>query len=397
MINKKIILLGASLENDNKGVNALGIGAITLLKNNFQNAEISLLCVGEPGLKNKTLTVSNSIINVKLYYFSKYDILKSIGEAYLYRVFKLKPKLDVSKLILENDIAFDINEGDSFSDIYGSKRIIRHFTDSKLVLCWKKPLIFLPQTIGPFNTTLGKTLGSHILKRLNKLYVRDEKAFKFIEQLGLQKELAIDMAVYMTPKKVDFNVNTNTIGINVSGLMYMNRYKTLEGAYDNYVSFLHKLISKLLSANYNVLLIPHTYNSKTPNEEDDLGGILKFIKEFPEFKNKIKYVDKDYSAQELKHIISQTIFFLGSRMHSCIAALSTSVPTIGLSYSYKFEGTFKMFNQIKYVEDINYLKEENISTLIDTIFLAIENKEEIKNTLLRENNRQQLSFKNLEI
>ncbi|MGB5668693.1 MAG: hypothetical protein WBM53_17795, partial [Maribacter sp.] len=118
---RNIVLLGASLESDNKGVNALGIGAITLLSNNYKNAKIALLCVGAPALKEKELNISGVSVKVKVHYFSKYDILKSIKEAYFQRFFGVKPKLEVSKLILASDIAFDINEGDSFSDIYGSK------------------------------------------------------------------------------------------------------------------------------------------------------------------------------------------------------------------------------------------------------------------------------------
>lgn len=387
---KNIVLLGASLESDNKGVNALGIGAITLLNNNYKNAAISLLCVGEPALKQKELNISGVIVQVRLYYFSKYDILKAIKEAYFHRFFGLKPKLKVSKLILASDIAFDINEGDSFSDIYGSKRIIRHFTDSKLILAWKKPLVFLPQTIGPFDTFIGKKFGRHILKRLEKLYVRDEKAFKFIDKIGLDKYLSIDMAVYMTPEKTDDVIGPNTVGINVSGLMYLNRYKSLEGKYENYPAFLQKLVKRIIDDGFEVLLIPHTYNAIHPNDEDDLEGIKKFVNDYPDLAKRISYIDKDYSAQELKYIISKTVFFMGSRMHSCIAALSTSVPTIGLSYSYKFEGTFDMFKQKSLVMDVNYLKEDAIDALIHKILNSISDAEAVKSVLLKENNRKAL-------
>ena len=81
-------------------------------------------------------------------------------------------------------------------------------------------------------------------------------------------------------------------------------------------------------------------------------------------------------------------------MHSCIAALSTSVPTIGLSYSYKFEGTFKMFKQQELVFDVNHLKEDNLDELINKILVAISLKKEIKSVLLKENMREQLSLEN---
>ena len=39
-------------------------------------------------------------------------------------------------------------------------------------------------------------------------------------------------------------------------------------------------------------------------------------------------------------MIGQCRFFLGSRMHSCIAALSQGIPCVGLAYSMKFGGVF---------------------------------------------------------
>jgi colanic acid/amylovoran biosynthesis protein len=388
-----ILLLGASLESDNRGVNALGIGAITLLKENYIDSTINLLCVGKIERKDKYIYISESSVKVRIHYFSKYDILKAIKEAYFYRFFGIKPKLEVSQLILSIDIAFDINEGDSFSDIYGSKRIIRHFTDSKLILSWKIPLVFLPQTVGPFDTIFGKLLGGHVLKRLKKLYVRDEKAFLFLDKIDVQKELAIDMAVYVTPQNPGIEVKSNTVGINVSGLMYLKGYKTLEGKYDNYPVFLKKLINTILQEGFEVLLVPHTYNVISPNSEDDLQGIEEFLKDNPTLSKQVSFIDKEYSAQELKYIISKTIFFMGSRMHSCIAGLSTSVPTIGLSYSYKFEGTFKMFKQQDFVFDVNYLKEDSIEDLIKNILDIISIRSKIKSVLLEENKREQLSLK----
>lgn len=392
MNKKKILLIGASLESENKGVNALGIGAISLLMKNYNGASISLLCVGKQREKVQSILVGSKNKDIKTYYYSKEQFIKSLLESYVNRLFPSYPSKGISSLIASSDIVFDINEGDSFSDIYGLKRIIRHFTDSKLILSWKKPLVFLPQTIGPFNTIFGKLLAKHILKRLNKLYVRDNKAVKFLNKINIKEELSIDMAVYMEPKDTAVQIKPNTVGINVSGLMYLKRYKSLKGMYDEYPEFLNKLIQKVLENGFEVILIPHTYNPTKPNTEDDLEGIKKFITDYPNLANLISYVNNEYSAQELKNIISKTVFFLGSRMHSCIAALSSSVPTIGLSYSYKFEGTFSMFGQKAMVYDINRLKSEDINGLVDKISFNLKQRKEIASELKRTNQRKALSI-----
>lgn len=386
-MSKKIMLLGASLESDNRGVNALGIGAITILKNSYPDSEIFLLLVGSRADSQKIIFVDGQEVSIDLFYFPKYDFLKSIVEAYLHNIFKISEIMDISRLINKSDMFFDINEGDSFSDIYGFKRIVRHFFDSKLILSWNKHLIFLPQTIGPFNSVIGKFLGKHILKRLSKIFVRDTKAKEFLQGINVDYELAIDMAVYMAPKEIDIDIKDNTIGVNINGLMFFNRYGSMEGKYDHYEKFLVKLIKEISNRGFNIFLIPHTYNANLPNEEDDLEAIQVFLKENPDLKRNIDYLDKNYTAQEIKYVLSKMEFFMGSRMHACIGALSKSVPTIGLSYSYKFAGTFKMFELEDHVIELNNLSEEQIDVLIQEILLRIDQRKETKITLEESNIR----------
>jgi hypothetical protein len=100
----------------------------------------------------------------------------------LFKFFRIIPKSKLALEIFSSDIIFDLNEGDSFSDIYGFHRILRHFMDSFLAISFKKDLVFLPQTIGPFDTFVGKKLGLYILNRLKKLYIRDDKAIKLLSE-----------------------------------------------------------------------------------------------------------------------------------------------------------------------------------------------------------------------
>lgn len=389
---KSILLLGASLESDNKGVNALGIGAITLLKSNFPNAKINLLCIGEAEGKTFSLNVNDAKINVPVNYFSKKEVLKGLLRAYLHIFFAIKTTCKVTAFIRKHDIVFDINEGDSFSDLYGLKRILRHFADSKLILLLGKPLVFLPQTIGPFNSKVGKFLGGHILKRLNKLYVRDTKAYDFIDSLKVKKELSIDMAVYVNRVSVGMQFQNNTIGINVNGLMYLNNYENLKGQYESYPKLISDLIDRLINEGFKVILVPHVYNQKDPKSEDDLVAIKSIMKKKDALKESLSYVNKDHNAQELKTIISGTDFFIGSRMHSCIAGLSTSVPTVGLAYSYKFAGTFTMFNQQDHVINIIDLKAEGIQEVIENIMQKVDLRTKTKDLLIASNQRKLLKI-----
>lgn len=387
IMKKKILLLGVSLESDNRGVNALGIGALTLLKKTFDFDECNILHFSNEKVSEHNLIINNSNVNVKIHYFPAKSYYNSIYELIIYRLFKIFPQSNVAKIILDSDIAYDVNEGDSFSDIYGSKRIIRHFLDSFLVILAGKPLIFLPQTIGPFKTFSGKVLGSFILKNLKKLYIRDSKSVAFLKSLGVSYQQSIDMATFMEPKAIDISVKPTTIGLNINGLMYLQNYKALNNQFSEYKYFIETLIQRLLELNHSILLIPHTYNIDNPNPEDDFIAIKEISKNINNAN--LNILSGTYDAQELKYIISKTDFFIGSRMHSCIAALSTSVPCIGLAYSYKFEGTFKMFNQKDCVISLNKITKSDTDNIINQILKIIENMKIIKSQLQKENNERE--------
>jgi colanic acid/amylovoran biosynthesis protein len=65
----------------------------------------------------------------------------------------------------------------------------------------------------------------------------------------------------------------------------------------------------------------------------------------------VRVVAGDYDCHELKWIIGQCDFFIGSRMHSCIAALSQGVPCVGIAYSRKFRGVFETVGMGDWVID----------------------------------------------
>lgn len=390
MINK-ITFFGMGLDSSNRGVNALCIGATEVVSNSYNVKELVLVSfrkTAEP--IEYILNTSNGDVKVINKFFSKKDLLNAIKDSILFKFFGIKPSSPLSSEIFSSDLIFDLNEGDSFSDIYGFSRILRHFLDSFLAVSFKKKLIFLPQTIGPFDTSIGKRLGLYILSRLDKLYIRDDKAISLLKDNNINFTQTIDLAVYMTPKKVNIEIPKDAIMINVNGLMYFNNYASLKNQFVEYKSILLQLVNYFQSLDKHIVFIPHTYDTETVIDEDDLKAIKDFVA-FNQLQN-ITMVDKAYNAQELKYIISHAELFIGSRMHSCIAGLSKSVPTIGLAYSYKFKGTFNMFNSEETALDVNNISKENVHSLITNIKDIYSNRDKYKAMLVEKNKREILKL-----
>ena len=72
-----------------------------------------------------------------------------------------------------------------------------------------------------------------------------------------------------------------------------------------------------------------------------------------------------YNQSEIKYIIGLCDFFIGSRMHACIAALSQSIPAVGIAYSKKFYGVFQAIGAESLVADPRKLGNGEILAVID--------------------------------
>jgi colanic acid/amylovoran biosynthesis protein len=118
----------------------------------------------------------------------------------------------------------------------------------------------------------------------------------------------------------------------------------------DYRVLLPELLMALLQAQpHNILLIPHTYSTLS-TVENDLEISIKVRDALPvESRNRIHVVTGNYNQYELKGIIGMCSFFIGSRMHACIAALSQSIPCVGIAYSRKFAGVFDSVGMIDWV------------------------------------------------
>ena len=150
--------------------------------------------------------------------------------------------------------------------------------------------------------------------------------------------LACDPAFNLTVKKTELPENfikDNTVGINLSPMVF-NDYKNFN---DDVYKNVYTLIDYILEeTDMNVCLIPHVYNIEK-NLQDYF--VLSNIYEKYRGTLRIGIVNKELSCTELKYIISKCRFFIGARTHATIAAYSTGIPTIALSYSIKSLGIAK--------------------------------------------------------
>lgn len=124
----------------------------------------------------------------------------------------------------------------------------------------------------------------------------------------------------------------NTLGINLSSLVL----KDSDGKKNLVRENIKKLVSWVLeNTDMSVCFIPHVCVEGSSNDD---FAVMKKIADIYADNPRVSAVGRDKGCRELKYIISKCRFFTGARTHSTIAAYSTAVPTLVLSYSEKSLG-----------------------------------------------------------
>ncbi len=406
----KIILLGATFSTNNLGVNVLTAGTIKCILHQFPDAEIALLDYGKERVtydfEIHSRTIPIQLLNMRFSkkFYLRNNIIVLILLSFLLKLIpfeKVKKKLISKNFYLfhisQADIAASLAGGDSFSDIYGLGRFFYISLPQLLVLFLGKKLVLLPQTIGPFKGRMAKGIARFILGRAVIVYSRDytglkeTKDFLKLHRNSEKLKFCYDVGFVLDPArpyKIDLDGfpehktgGHSVIGLNVSGLLFMGGYTqdNMFGLKIDYREFIYELIDFLIQKkNIIVMLVPHVFGSGEHSESDLIAcekiyGTLK-----KEYRDKIYIARGIYNQSQIKYIIGLCDFFIGSRMHACIAALSQGIPAVSIAYSKKFYGVMQSIGVEALVADPRKLEKEEIFNIIDK---AYEQRDSIREQL----------------
>jgi len=405
-----VVLVGAGFNTDNLGVGALTLGAIKCILSRFPRADISLLDYGTVDTPHSVrmcgemvrIPVVNMRFSWRIYLGNNIVLLLFV--AVLLRLIPsrlvrdwLIRKNECLQMIYEADLVTSIAGGDSFSDIYGLERLLYMSLPQILVLLLNKKLVLLPQTIGPFQRKFSRGVARYIVRRAEHVYSRERAGLKELEVLlrpGLAKGKAsfcYDVAFAMDPHRPEgleaenssagVGETSTRVGMNISGLLFMGGYtrNNMFGLRADYREFIYRAIDLLiLKKGANVTLIPHVFGTGKESESD-LTACEKVYEQLKaKYNGQLRLVRRNYDPSEMKYVIGQFDFFVGSRMHSCIAAVSQSVPVVPMAYSDKFVGVMQTIGIEANVVDLRKMDEEEIFNVIERAF---EHRAEVRQQL----------------
>jgi polysaccharide pyruvyl transferase WcaK-like protein len=400
-----VCLLGASFDTGNLGVSALAESSILAIRRRWPEARVVLLASSREAGWHRLRLPDGAVDLQKVPVRFCKNVLLPCHYAVLFcyvLLVRLLPFERVKRylagrnatlrLLLDTRLFVDVTGGDSFSDIYGMRRFTMAFLVRMLPLMLKKDMVLFPQTYGPFKRAISRSMARFVLRRAKRVYSRDQAGLDVVnELLGRSMsqqalEFAPDVAFLLEPRKpgvlevdgldtVDDETST-LVGLNVSGLIYYGGYSGGNefGLKVEYKELLDALVEQLLQQeDVRILLVPHVipaggYRGDT---ENDLAACLDVQQRLSQrYPGRLFVARGDYDQGEVKYVIGMCDFFIGTRMHSCVAALSQCIPAVGVAYSKKFKGVFATVGAEALVADMRSSDVDEILRIIGEAFAA---------------------------
>lgn len=389
------------------GMNALTAGTLKAFITRYRQGEMFILeYAKEPvtfHIKMIGEVIPVQLINIR---FSKKFYLKNnIALLLMLALFaRLIPIQSLrNKLVAQNfwlsrvsgaDIVASMAGGDSFSDIYGLGRLLYVSLPQILALVLGKEMVVLPQTIGPFKSAVAKSIAKTILRQATLIYSRDHEGVAETQKLIGSSDtdgkvrFCFDVGFVLDPvkpKNMGFQFDNRqdkerpVVGLNISGLLYMGGYSrnNMFGLKIDYKEFIPDLIDFMIRKNNaTVMLVPHVFGSDGESDSVVCQEVYSFLKE--RYDGRLLIASGKYNQSEIKYIIGLSDFFIGSRMHACIAALSQIIPTVSIAYSNKFIGVMQTIGVAELVADPRKLEKEEILKVIGDAF---EHKDRLREHL----------------
>lgn len=345
----KIGLFGAWYNNDNMGCCALTYSLLALLKkiesgNNFEFHYIIFERVPD----------ENLLIELSRKLDIKCGHLSTVRSVRFIRIYNIRENVKCKEWIKKCDFIIDLTQGDSFTDIYGFRRFISYSMDKIIIERCGIPLVLGPQTYGPYHTKFAQRAAVNIIENAFSVFSRDESSAEYLRAIGVKRKIqtATDLAFGLPFHKGETKHVKKAAGISPSGLLWPDRTEAAITKFQlkcDYERFTYEMVEILEREGYEVHLVPHVGVD---------GNICDRI--HTKYPNTV-YPGIFHNPVEVKSYIADMDVFIGARMHATIAAISSGVAVLPLSYSRKFQGLFDTLDYPYLIDMVKMTTEECIT------------------------------------
>ncbi len=384
-----IALLNAAPNTGNQGVSALCLSAVHGLAQRGHTA-IAVADHGR-GLRRDRWTLGQTTADITLFGLTNNRRLwrgDCLRRVHVETTIGARTSAAASVIARANAV-LDVSGGDSFTDLYGQKRFDAMVLTKQLALTTGRPLILLPQTLGPFRHPANRAVAIQILSAASAVWVRDAQSFDQLRvMLGdrfdpARHRMGVDMALLLPqtrPALLPAPVQNwlmddrshPVVGLNVSGLL-CNRPTPAQAQFGlaaPHTDQTEAAARALLDADktLRLVLISHVTRPAGDPEADFDAAVALQARLGDGYADRVAVLPQDLTATDLKWVIAHLDWFAGARMHATIAGLSSGVPTLGLGYSDKASGVFSACGLADHVIDLRTTDARGVGAAVAASF-----------------------------
>ena len=224
------------------------------------------------------------------------------------------------------DVILDSGAGDSFADIYGLKRLSFMVYAREAAHRLGIPVVMGPQTIGPFETAIGRAAAQRMMSTSAVVLSRDSQSAAYAERIGRPVDgRSTDVVFALARSEAGPSLG---VLVNVSGLLWFSNRHTDSTAYRRSAA---ELIRRLRADGREVSLLAHTVNRV--HEADDVAAGHELLRELG---TDLQLIIPEH-LRDVRQAVASAELVIGSRMHACLNAIAEGTPAIPWAYSRKFE------------------------------------------------------------
>jgi polysaccharide pyruvyl transferase WcaK-like protein len=339
----------------NKGAEAMLLTLKEELLSRFQDAEFvypaesirneqEVECARRNGFiiyKRKSETISKKIVRIGL---ATYRAPSGFFQFWVDR----QSVIETLQMLDDIDAVFDVH-GYAFGDPWGLHYAIR--TERYVEHCRSNgiPYIFMPQSWGPFTDASRQDRYRRICRDADMLFVRDCESREYVANLlgkpaqtiRLGPDIAFRFNGLSESEEMAF---LNTLGMDSAGRPQVGIAPNMrvfermpgEGIENRYFQILLEITRLFLDYGATVILIPHEIKMFQDKADwNDDRSLISMVANAVNHSNLIAMTE-DYSARQIKSVISKLDLLIGSRFHALVGAISSNVPVVALGWSHKY-------------------------------------------------------------
>lgn len=326
--------------HDNNGDEAILMGILKQLTEELSIPKADIVIFSN---NPKNTEQRYGVPSVQLFHKKKHlflSVITTLKENYL-----LMRKLDVL-LIGGGGLLMDLYKRDA--PLYATLGILGHYAGCKIII--------YGVGAGPIRTKIGAFFIKLLLKKADKISVRDESSKALLQSLRVNKDIEVigDPALFLAvPHKKEHRDSLRKIAVTAVPY-YSSKYwpTSDQEKYARYISGMAKNLDALIHEKGVEITF---FSTKYPQDVQ----VTKDIAALMQYKDEVVIVEKNLYPYDILSLCTSHDLVIGTRLHSLILGVAAKTPVIGVGYHPKVQHFLAAIHQLdRYIEIEELAKNE---------------------------------------